>query len=123
MKKEATHYFKNLIENLGYSPKSISLSKIKQSNKKSAYITHFELDKCSMSGFIFQNQDNDWIFNLNNSTTEISKSEFDQKVKESEHLKRKLANYLEKQAKINLSESDIRKKDIQIKEERKFKNI
>lgn len=122
MKNEAAYHLNTLIENLGYTAYNAQLVKIKQSNKKPCYITHFDLDKCSISGFIFQNDDKEWIFNLNQSSSTISQVDFNAKVKESEFLYKQLKRYQAKEAKINLSQKDIKEKDIQIKKERKFKN-
>lgn len=122
MKNEAIYHVNHLVESLGYSPMNIQVTKIKQSNKKPCYITHFDLEKCSISGFIFQDDSNEWVFNLNQSSQTIDHASFEAKVKQSEFLKRKLNRSLAKEAKINLSEEDIRSKDIDIKNARKLKN-
>lgn len=121
MKSEATYHLNNLIQSFGYNPQEIELFKTKQSNKKPCYLAKFELEKCSINGFIFQDDANEWIFNFNQSYHMVSKEDFNSKVKESEFLKRKLNRSLAKEAKINLSTEDIKKKDIAIKEARKLK--
>lgn len=123
MKHDAQYHLSILIEALGYTPKNIQLTKMKQSNKKPCYITHFDLEKCSISGFILQNDDCEWIFNLKQSSVNINKSDFNDKVKQSEFFKRQLNRTLAKEAKINLSPEDIKAKEIQIKKERKFKDL
>lgn len=122
MKNEAIYHVNHLVKSLGYEPKNIQVTKIKQSNKKPCYLTHFDLEKCSISGFIFQDDSNEWVFNLNQSAHTIDQDSFIARVKESEFLKRKLNRTLEKEAKINLSHSEIKAKDIEIKNARKLKN-
>lgn len=125
MKNEAHYHLISFVKELGYFPKNIQLSKIKQSNKKPCYISQFDLDNCSISGVICQNDDNEWIFNVNTflKSRTISQLEFNEKVKESELLNRQFQRFISKQKKINLSTEDIKLKDIQIKEERQFKKI
>lgn len=122
MKNEAIYHVNHLVKSLGYEPKNIQVTKIKQSNKKPCYLTHFDLEKCSIPGFIFQDDSNEWVFNLNQSAHTIDQDSFIARVKESEFLKRKLNRTLEKEAKINLSHSEIKAKDIEIKNARKLKN-
>lgn len=121
MKSEAIYHLNNLIQSFGYEAQQIELFKTKQSNKKPCYLAKFNLEKCSMNGFIFQDDANEWVFNFNQSYHSVSKEDFNAKVKESEFLKRKLNRALAKDAKVNLSAQDIKKKDIAIKEARKLK--
>lgn len=121
MKNEATYHLKYLIESFGYNPKNIQLNKIKQSNKKPCYLTSFDLEKCSVSGFVFQNDNNEWIFNFNQSSQNIDSLSFQEKVKESEFLRRKYNRLMAKEAKIHLTERNIRSKNIDIKKARKLK--
>lgn len=121
MKNEALYYLNSLIGNFKFYPKNIQLTKTKQSNKKPIFLTHFDLEKCSMSGFVLQNDDKEWIFNFNSSNYAISLVEFKEKVKTAEFLKRQLKRTLDKEAKINLSPEQIKQKTIAIKQERQFK--
>lgn len=123
MKKEAIYHLENILKDFNYSFSELILSKTKQANKKPIFIAKFELDKCPFYGFILQNDDNEWVFNLNSSQHSITKEELDSKVKESEFLTRKRNRYLAKQEKINLSPEQEKEKTIQIKEARKFKSI
>ncbi len=121
MKTEALFHINHLIGNFGFKPDNIQLVKTKQSNKKPIFLTHFDLEKCSISGFIMQNDDKEWVFNFIQSSHNVSLEDFKEKVKTAEFLKRQLNRSLAKQAKINLSDKDIKQKDIQIRKERNFK--
>lgn len=120
MKNEALYHIQNLIGNFGFKPENIQLIKTKQSNKKPCYLTHFDLEKCSMSGFVLQNDDKEWVFNFTQSIYNVNFIDFKEKVKSAEFLKRQLNRLLAKEAKINLSSADIKQKDIQIRQERNF---
>lgn len=120
MKNEALYHIHNLIGNFGFKPENIQLIKTKQSNKKPCYLTHFDLEKCSMSGFVLQNDDKEWVFNFTQSIYNVNFIDFKEKVKSAEFLKRQLNRLLAKEAKINLSSADIKQKDIQIRQERNF---
>lgn len=121
MKTEALYHIQHLIGNFGYKPSNIQLIKTKQSNKKPCYLTHFDLEKCSISGFVLQNDDKEWVFNFTQSSHNISMIDFKEQVKTAEFLKRKLNRTVAKEAKINLSHGEIKQKDIQIRKERSFK--
>lgn len=121
MKNEALYHLNHLINNFGFSPKNIQLIKTKQSNKKPIFLTNFDLEKCSISGFVLQNDDNEWVFNFNQYSYNVSVVEFKEQVKTAEFLKRQLNRTLAKQARINLSPEQIKQKDIEVKKERAFK--
>lgn len=121
MKTEALYHIQHLIGNFGFTPENIQLIKTKQSNKKPCYLTHFDLEKCSISGFVLQNDDKEWVFNFTQSSHNVTIVDFKEQVKTAEFLKRQLNRTLAKEAKINLSHSEIKQKDIQIRKERNFK--
>lgn len=121
MKNEALYHINHLIINFGFKPENIQLVKTKQSNKKPCYLTHFDLEKCSISGFVLQNDDKEWVFNFTQSSHNVTLIDFKEKVKTAEFLKRQLNRTLAKEAKINLSQDEIKQKDKQIRQERNFK--
>lgn len=121
MKEEALHIVTHLIHSFGYHSNNIKLTKVRQTNKKPCYLARIDLGSCDISGFILQKDNNEWIFNSNQSSYSITKDIFDEMVKNAEFSRKKLHRFLAKQEKINLSEKDLRSKDIAIKNARKMK--